>query len=912
MQSKSEPIYTIIMVAHNALEMVQLSTLRTLRHSFGERAHFIVVDNASNDGTTQWLQLLMERGDIELVLNETNIGHGPGIELARSRVRSPYLVTLDSDAFPLCDDWLSRLCVRLGDRVKITGILHHRDYIHPSCLMIGTSTLNDLKLTFLAEKNQPSRFDVAERISFEVKRHGYCLAGLNRTKAMRRGSISEPVYLGADYEGIVHHQWYTTRNATAAGARVDDVPPEALEQSLSELFEGYHREHRDITVVMGARVRNNEPERLRNLQAVLQALNFQTLPRWCYRIILVEQDQVSRLRTQVAPFVDQYLFAYNPGPYNRGWAFNIGAALPGTREGLLCLIDADLLVPPRFLDQCLNQMRARARALLPYKEVLYLDEPSTCRAIHERLSCPLESVSTAAYSGRIFSTSQGGCIWIQAGLYHEIGGHDERFRGWGAEDREFCDRLARSTFIHRLSERMLHLHHPRPKMDDRWARANQKLSQTRPMRLYNKIGDPDLYRSEEHVLSGDAERRIAGKREWENWHQWDSDRVAKIVQDEANESLSESARRRLASVVIRFGNSLLDVGCGPGALWKHFVPYSQRLSWTGTDVTGNMLSVAHLLFPSVPLVQSDVGDLPFGDGSYDVVLIRHVLEHLPAWLMERALAEAVRVARRAVVLDFYLPPKASNISRTGRVSQNFLETQWAISDLLKPVESRGWEIFQRFSISGHSEEKDEVWVLTYRQLADEWKFPKVSIVMPTYRRPHTIFRTVEMICAQTYSNWELIVIDNAGDARYEFGDRRVRLRRESARASASYARNRGLEYVTGDLVCFFDDDDDMFPNYLECFVETFRDNPSASMVRCGMVVSNLKIDHSYATPECCLRKAFALPIWQNSGSSQDQQYFSKIVAANGWSEEKGDIVTIREALCRANADPRGGLRSGRY
>ena len=112
--------------------------------------------------------------------------------------------------------------------------------------------------------------------------------------------------------------------------------------------------------------------------------------------------------------------------------------------------------------------------------------------------------------------------------------------------------------------------------------------------------------------------------------------------------------------------------------------------------------------------------------------------------------------------------------------------------------------------------------------------PKISIIMATYRRQHTILRTVNRIVAQSYPHWELIVIDNARSGDYRFDDPRIQVYRHAARASASYARNEGIRYATGDLLLFFDDDDDMFPTYLESFVGAFREHPEAKMARCGM------------------------------------------------------------------------------
>jgi hypothetical protein len=289
--------------------------------------------------------------------------------------------------------------------------------------------------------------------------------------------------------------------------------------------------------------------------------------------------------------------------------------------------------------------------------------------------------------------------------------------------------------------------------------------------------------------------------------------------------------------------------------------------------------------------------------------------------MEKALAQAARVARRAVVVDFYIPPVSHGARRTSSSGEGILETQWTTSDLETPIRRVGWHVGQKLTIACHPQETDAVWILAPGDSAraagaSEAAVPlqpaKFSIIMPTYRRPHTLFRTVDLIRAQTHPNWELIIVDNAGDGQYSFADERIRVYVHAEQPSASYARNQGLRYATGDLVCFFDDDDDMFPNYLKSLAAAFVANPQAKMVRCGMLVSAGQVNFSHATPECCLRRAFATPTWTAAGIKQDQLYFGSIIAANGWSEGTGDIVVLAEAMCRANSDPQGGLRSGRY
>jgi Glycosyl transferase family 2 len=271
------------------------------------------------------------------------------------------------------------------------------------------------------------------------------------------------------------------------------------------------------------------------------------------------------------------------------------------------------------------------------------------------------------------------------------------------------------------------------------------------------------------------------------------------------------------------------------------------------------------------------------------------------------------IAPTAVVVDFNVPPNELGNSSTQRVGENFLETCWSVRDLERPIANAGWLRGGQLTLTNVNKEKDVVWILTRSEptTSDPSEALKVSIIMPTYRRSHTLFRTVQTVRNQTYRNWELIIIDNEGTKEYQFSDPRIRVYTHSNKPSASYARNQGLTYATGDLVCFFDDDDEMFPFYLEMFVRAFEANPTAKMVRCGMIVSGGRTNFSYATPECCLRREFVTPSWTNSNSSHDQHYFKNIINQHGWSDSKGDIITLNETLCRANCDPKGGLRGGR-
>ena len=186
--------------------------------------------------------------------------------------------------------------------------------------------------------------------------------------------------------------------------------------------------------------------------------------------------------------------------------------------------------------------------------------------------------------------------------------------------------------------------------------------------------------------------------------------------------------------------------------------------------------------------------------------------------------------------------------------------------------------------------------------------PKVSIIMGTFRRQHIIGRTVASLLAQTYQNWELIVINNEKNGVVSLpDDPRISVHEHTEMANPCYAKNCGYQYVTGDLVCCFDDDNDMLPGYLNKMVAPFAD-PKVKVVHCGMRLPSNVCDFSYDTQEAWLRREDATPTWTPGSMVHDQLYYRGIIAAKGWTRD--NIVQLGEVLIQAHTDPVGGMREG--
>jgi glycosyltransferase involved in cell wall biosynthesis len=102
----------------------------------------------------------------------------------------------------------------------------------------------------------------------------------------------------------------------------------------------------------------------------------------------------------------------------------------------------------------------------------------------------------------------------------------------------------------------------------------------------------------------------------------------------------------------------------------------------------------------------------------------------------------------------------------------------------------------------------------------EGSSPLVSVIMPTYRRPALLRRSILSVLAQTYSNFELIVVDDCSpdetpEVVKAFTDPRLRYIRRTQNGRAALARNDGIAAARGSFIAFQDDDDIWLPHKLE-------------------------------------------------------------------------------------------------
>jgi glycosyltransferase involved in cell wall biosynthesis len=110
--------------------------------------------------------------------------------------------------------------------------------------------------------------------------------------------------------------------------------------------------------------------------------------------------------------------------------------------------------------------------------------------------------------------------------------------------------------------------------------------------------------------------------------------------------------------------------------------------------------------------------------------------------------------------------------------------------------------------------------------------PRVSAIITTYNRKAFVLEAVESVLAQTYEDYELIVVDDGsgdgtGEVLAHYGEQLLYTFQPNEGVSA--ARNRGLEIAQGEFIAFLDSDDLWLPEKLQQQVDFMDEHPQAQI-----------------------------------------------------------------------------------
>lgn len=127
----------------------------------------------------------------------------------------------------------------------------------------------------------------------------------------------------------------------------------------------------------------------------------------------------------------------------------------------------------------------------------------------------------------------------------------------------------------------------------------------------------------------------------------------------------------------------------------------------------------------------------------------------------------------------------------------------------------------------------------------------ISVVVPVYNVEKYISRCVDSVLKQTYTNWELILINDGSSDKsgticdeYASNDSRIRVIHQK-NSGPSVARNNGVACANGEYIAFLDSDDWLYPEMYQKLINAAKEY-DADMVKCGFDYTN-GVEHSITT-----------------------------------------------------------------
>ena len=105
----------------------------------------------------------------------------------------------------------------------------------------------------------------------------------------------------------------------------------------------------------------------------------------------------------------------------------------------------------------------------------------------------------------------------------------------------------------------------------------------------------------------------------------------------------------------------------------------------------------------------------------------------------------------------------------------------------------------------------------------------VSVIMPSYNTARFIGNSIKSVLNQTYTNWELIIVDdcstdNTDEVVENFKDERIKFFKNKKNYGAAFSRNRALKLAEGRWIAFLDSDDLWVHTKLEKQISFMKEN----------------------------------------------------------------------------------------
>lgn len=191
--------------------------------------------------------------------------------------------------------------------------------------------------------------------------------------------------------------------------------------------------------------------------------------------------------------------------------------------------------------------------------------------------------------------------------------------------------------------------------------------------------------------------------------------------------------------------------------------------------------------------------------------------------------------------------------------------------------------------------------------------PFISVITPTFNRARILPRAIESALAQTFDDWEYIIVDDGStdDTHHAIrslieDDPRIRYHRSDNHGTAQ-ARDLGCSIAHGRYVTFLDSDDEYLPDHLESRAAILSAQPAIELLHGGveiigdpLVSDKFDLSRQIHLSDCVIGGTFFIrrDLWKRLGGfgsivyGDDSDFFSRAEEAGAYIVET-DIPTYR-------------------
>jgi Glycosyl transferase family 2 len=186
--------------------------------------------------------------------------------------------------------------------------------------------------------------------------------------------------------------------------------------------------------------------------------------------------------------------------------------------------------------------------------------------------------------------------------------------------------------------------------------------------------------------------------------------------------------------------------------------------------------------------------------------------------------------------------------------------------------------------------------------------PRISVALPTRNRANFLPMAVASVQAQSYTNWELLIVDDGSDDETPerlaaLDDPRIRSFRVPHVGSHA-ARNAALDRATGDIVAYLDDDNVMHPSWLKAVTWAFGQHPNVDVLYGGIILDDVErmYDHGSGSFAKLFLRPYDRKVLLNENLADMSAIAHRARLPGARLDESLATVGDWDLLCRLTAD----------